>query len=91
MYERTESFHFMHCWKMLHNEAKWNDKLLEVRSTPSVVKDVAAAACNLQHGNDNAPMERHEARDSAKNDGPGKTLHHLALRYKCCNKCMIEK
>jgi hypothetical protein len=66
MYERTESFHFMHCWKMLHNEVKWNDKLLEVRGTPSVVKVVVAAAYNVQHGNDNAPVERLEGRDSAK-------------------------
>jgi hypothetical protein len=56
----------MHCWKMLHNQAKWNDKLLEVRSTLSVVNVAAAAACNVQHGNDNAPVERLEGRDSAK-------------------------
>jgi hypothetical protein len=72
----------MHCWKMLHNQAKWNDKLLEVRSTLSVVNVAAAAAYNVQHGNDNAPVERPEGRDSAKDDGPGKTLHHLALWYK---------
>jgi hypothetical protein len=66
MYEITESFHFMHCWKMLRNEPKWNDKLLEVRSTPSVVKVAAAVGSNVQHGNDNAPVERPEGRDSAK-------------------------
>jgi hypothetical protein len=66
MYERMEPFHFMHCWKMLRNEAKWNDKLLEVRSTPIAAKVDAATASNLQHGNDNAPVERPEGRDSVK-------------------------
>jgi membrane-associated HD superfamily phosphohydrolase len=51
---------------MLHNEAKWNDKLLEVRSTPVVVKVAVAATSNVQHGNDNAPVEKPEGHDSAK-------------------------
>jgi hypothetical protein len=51
---------------MLHNEVKWNDKLLEVRSTPIIAKVDVAAASNLQCGNDNAPVERPEGRDSAK-------------------------
>jgi hypothetical protein len=66
MYERTEPFHFMHCCKMLRNETKWNDKLLEVRSTPIIAKVDVDAASNLQCGNDNAPVERPEGRDSAK-------------------------
>jgi hypothetical protein len=65
MYERTESFHFIHCWKMC-NEAKWNDKLLEVRSTPIIANVAAAATSNIQRGNENAAMERPEGRDSAK-------------------------
>jgi hypothetical protein len=47
MYEITESFHFMYCWKMLRNKPKWNDKLLEVRSTPSVVKVAADVGSNV--------------------------------------------
>jgi hypothetical protein len=78
---------------MLCNEEKWNDKLLEVRSTPIIAKVVAAAAVasNIQHDNENAAVERSEGRDSAKNDGKRKTLHHPVLRYKCCSKYMIEK
>jgi hypothetical protein len=53
---------------MLCNEEKWNDKLLEVRSTPIIAKVVAAAAVasNIQHDNENAAVERSEGRDSAK-------------------------
>jgi hypothetical protein len=64
MYEKTEPFHFMHCWKMLRNEVKWNDKLLKLTSTPIVSK--VASASNVQRGNDNVTVERSEGRDSAK-------------------------
>jgi hypothetical protein len=78
---------------MLCNEEKWNDKLLEVRSTPIIAKVVAAAAVasNIQHDNENVAVERSEGRDSAKNDSKRKTLHHPVLWYKCCSKYMIEK
>jgi hypothetical protein len=68
MYERTESFHFIHHWKMLCNEAKWNDKLLEVRSTPIIANVAAAVATtsNVQRGNENVAVERPEGCDSAK-------------------------
>jgi hypothetical protein len=32
MYEAVEPFQFMHCWKILRNEPKWNDKVLELNS-----------------------------------------------------------
>ncbi|KAL6647726.1 hypothetical protein ACP70R_015163 [Stipagrostis hirtigluma subsp. patula] len=69
MYEKTEPFQFMHCWKMLRNEAKWNEKLLELRSTPTVGKGATAPASNpapASSGNGSAPLERPEGRDSAK-------------------------
>lgn len=37
VYEQTETFGFMHCWKILRNEAKWNDRLLELNNTPPSV------------------------------------------------------
>ncbi|KAG2542749.1 hypothetical protein PVAP13_9NG659533 [Panicum virgatum] len=32
MYEAVEPFQFMHCWKILRNESKWNDNVLELNS-----------------------------------------------------------
>jgi hypothetical protein len=51
---------------MLCNEAKWNDKLLEVRSTPIIAKVAAAATSNVQRGNENVAVERPKGRDCAK-------------------------
>lgn len=34
MYEKGEPFVFMHCWKLLRNEAKWNNRFLETISKP---------------------------------------------------------
>ncbi|KAK3119991.1 hypothetical protein QOZ80_9AG0679130 [Eleusine coracana subsp. coracana] len=55
----------MHCWEMLRNEPKWNDKLLEI-NTPVAPKAATAAASKPQRGVDNPPMERPEGRDGAK-------------------------
>lgn len=68
MYEQTEPFHFMHCWKMLRDEPKWNDKLLELNSSAGGGKAAAAAApaSMSRQSNDNAQVERPEGRDSAK-------------------------
>jgi hypothetical protein len=86
MYAITEPFHFMHCWKMLRNEPKWNDKLLEVRSTLSVVKVVAATGSNVQHDNDNALVERTEGHDSAKRLSIMPGNPHASFTNKmCCN------
>jgi hypothetical protein len=32
MHEATEPFQFMHCWKILRNEPKWNYKVLELNN-----------------------------------------------------------
>lgn len=32
MYEQVEPFHFMHCWKILRDEPKWNEKILEINN-----------------------------------------------------------
>ena len=67
VYEQTETFGFMHCWKILRNEAKWNDRLLELNNTPPSVN--AQANCRPMQGeteNDNGAPARPEGRDSAK-------------------------
>jgi len=73
MYEEKEPFQFMHCWKILRYEAKWNDRLLEVNSTPSVRKAAASDPTVRQGANEslvnegaNDSLERPEGRDSAK-------------------------
>jgi hypothetical protein len=38
MYEKIEPFMCMHCWKMLRNEPKWNDRFLELNNMPHVLK-----------------------------------------------------
>lgn len=66
MYEKTEPFQFMHCWKVLRDEAKWNDKFLELTTNSSVAKVATTATPSPQHVNTSAPVERLEGRDSAK-------------------------
>jgi len=36
MFEVKEPFSFMHCWRILREEPKWNDRLLELNNTPPV-------------------------------------------------------
>ena len=67
MYERTEPFTIMHCWKKLHKEAKWNNKFLELNNSTS--PDVMPSPTTQGHaesGNDNIDTSRPEGRDSAK-------------------------
>jgi len=72
MYERTEPFTIMHCWKKLRNEAKWNNKFLELNnctspdgmsSPPTQGHTVAGHA---ESRNENIDTSRPEGRDSAK-------------------------
>ncbi|KAF0895106.1 hypothetical protein E2562_006813 [Oryza meyeriana var. granulata] len=35
MYEKTEPFTFMHSWKLLRNEAKWNNRFLQLNNSTS--------------------------------------------------------
>jgi hypothetical protein len=71
MYERTKPFTIMHCWKKLCNEAKWNNKFLELNnstsldgmSSPTQGRTVASHA---ESGNENIDTSRPEGRDSAK-------------------------
>ncbi|KAL6838230.1 hypothetical protein ACP4OV_031946 [Aristida adscensionis] len=72
MYEAAEPFQIMHCWKILRNEPKWNDKLLELNSSsagtarrgfPEV--DLGPATVR-EEGNLNNQLDRLEGRDNAK-------------------------
>ena len=72
IYESTEPFTIMHCWKKLRNEAKWNDKFLELNnstspngmsSPPTQGHTVAGHA---ESGNENMDTSRPEGRDGAK-------------------------
>ena len=72
MYESTEPFTIMHCWKKLRNEAKWNNKFLELNnstspngmsSPPTQGHTVAGHA---ESGNENMDTSRPEGRDGAK-------------------------
>ncbi|KAF2924883.1 hypothetical protein DAI22_06g011100 [Oryza sativa Japonica Group] len=72
MYEKTEPFTFMHCWKLLHNEAKWNNKFLELNNSTSPDRmeppstQGHTVAGHAESGNENIDTARPEGRDSAK-------------------------
>lgn len=69
MFEKDKPFHFLHCWKILRNEAKWNDKLLELNNTPARKTQQPQGPCNpidTQPSNENTATTRPEGRDSAK-------------------------
>jgi hypothetical protein len=65
MYEAVEPFQFMHCWKILRNESKWNDKLLEINNN-SAGTGGGSSQGNAEGGNDNSMPARPDGRDSAK-------------------------
>ncbi|KAF0898910.1 hypothetical protein E2562_012617 [Oryza meyeriana var. granulata] len=72
MYEKTEPFTFMHCWKLLRNEAKWNNRFLELNnftspdqmSPPST--QVHTVAGHAESRYENVDIAQPEGRDSAK-------------------------
>ncbi|KAJ1259978.1 hypothetical protein BS78_10G196900 [Paspalum vaginatum] len=69
IYEKDEAFLFMHCWKLLRNEAKWNDKVLELNTSGAVVKGAVtsqAASVEIHSGQDKSEEPRPEGRDNAK-------------------------
>jgi hypothetical protein len=72
MYEAVEPFQFMHCWKILRNEPKWNDKVLELNSNSAGTGGEGSSQANTtpaavpEGGNENSMLARPEGRDSAK-------------------------
>lgn len=72
MYEKTEPFTFMHCWKLLRNEAKWNNKFLELNNSTSPDRmeppstQGHTVAGHAESGNENIDTARPKGKDSAK-------------------------
>ncbi|TVU17968.1 hypothetical protein EJB05_34030, partial [Eragrostis curvula] len=64
IYEATEPFQFMHCWRILKDEPKWNEKLLELNGTSTGTGDEGASQANS--GPDNSVPPRPEGRNNAK-------------------------
>ncbi|KAF0894246.1 hypothetical protein E2562_037741 [Oryza meyeriana var. granulata] len=72
MYEKTKPFTFMHCWKLLRNEAKWNSRFLELNnstspdqmSPPSTQGHTVAGHAESRY--ENVDIAWPEGRDSAK-------------------------
>jgi len=66
MFEDKEPFHFMHCWKILKDQAKWNDKFLaDSGGNATTDGNTVDSQGQMPSGNNNVP-ERPEGRDSAK-------------------------
>ena len=72
MYEAVEPFQFMHCWKILRNESKWNDKVLELNSNSAGTGGEGSSQANTaptavaDEGNENSIPARPAGRDSTK-------------------------
>ncbi|XP_039841362.1 uncharacterized protein LOC120701326 [Panicum virgatum] len=72
MYEAVEPFQFMHCWKILLNESKWNDKVLELNSNSAGTWGEGSSQANTaptavaEEGNENSIPARPAGRDSTK-------------------------
>ncbi|CAL5076459.1 unnamed protein product [Urochloa decumbens] len=75
MYEAVEPFQSMHCWKILRNESKWNDKVLELNSNSAGTggqggrgssQANTTPAAVPEGGKENGMRARPEGRDGAK-------------------------
>jgi len=68
MYERKEPFQFLHCWKILRDQAKWNDKLLELNNNGGKNNEdnVAKPGCEGELPYENNVRDKPEGRDTAK-------------------------
>ncbi|KAG2620809.1 hypothetical protein PVAP13_3NG201556 [Panicum virgatum] len=66
MFEEKEPFSFMHCWRILREEPKWNDRLLELNNTPPI--HVAGNGSPMQGntGNETEAPVRTGGRDKVK-------------------------
>ncbi|CAN6313967.1 unnamed protein product [Urochloa humidicola] len=68
MYEETEPFTIMHCWKVLRNEAKWNEKFLELNNSisPNGMPYPPTQGQTSGHEESGNAESRPEGRDGAK-------------------------
>jgi hypothetical protein len=65
LYEENDPFSFLHCWKILGNEQKWNAKVLEL-SRPSK-QAIGMNNREVESGDDNgSPTQRPEGQDQQK-------------------------
>jgi hypothetical protein len=85
MHEAVEPFQFMHCWKILRDKPKWNDKVLELNNSTSQANSGSAAVA--EGGNENSMPARPEGRDSAKKR-ESHMLPHQALQLMFFNAFM---
>lgn len=70
-FQKKEPWHFHHCWEMLHDEPKWNNRVLEVTRSQGVKRSHDSAIPNRETEPQPAeavpsPPSRPEGRDSAK-------------------------
>ncbi|KAG2576322.1 hypothetical protein PVAP13_6NG016818 [Panicum virgatum] len=63
MFEDKEPFHFMDCWKILKDQAKWNDKLLE-HSGGNATTDGNTVDSQGPEGRDSAKRRNKRAAES---------------------------
>jgi len=61
MFENNEPFTYLHCWKLLKDEVKWSDRMVELNAAASKPPQAAA-----ESGSNNGQPARPEGRDAAK-------------------------
>ncbi|KAG8060828.1 hypothetical protein GUJ93_ZPchr0002g23484 [Zizania palustris] len=91
IYEKDEPFLFMHCWKLLRNEAKWNDKQLNDRNEKSEVKQeqqmekiLILKGNKMKLGEKMYDLHKHdmEVRTKLKEEQLSLTKKHIEVREK---------
>jgi hypothetical protein len=68
MYEASEPFPFLHCWKILKDEQKWNERVLDHSTTGTAADASQASGVPLEvHSNSGINVDdRLEGCDSVK-------------------------
>ncbi|WVZ94525.1 hypothetical protein U9M48_040406, partial [Paspalum notatum var. saurae] len=61
LFETKEPFTFLHCWKLLKDEPKWSDRMVELNTAATKPQQTAD-----ELGSNNGEPARPEGRDSAK-------------------------
>ncbi|WVZ78110.1 hypothetical protein U9M48_025873 [Paspalum notatum var. saurae] len=65
LFEEKEPWGFMHCWRILRDEPKWNDRVLELNNTQPAHGQQKGSPTPPADGS-NVDLERPEGRDKAK-------------------------
>jgi len=61
LFETKEPFTFLHCWKLLKDEPKWSDRMVELNTAATKPQQTAA-----ELGNNNGEPAQPEGGDSGK-------------------------